>query len=237
MTRLICPSCQCAAGADPCDVGQIRSTFRPVPCPTREGASRSSRTSGAGCDGRTPHRLTSDEACGRRSRVGLTPRRRSQPCDDVAMSALRPDTPASRRRRWQQSPITGASTKETVKTIAQGMPERFGVPVVTNSCAFYFAREAAGALSARHSLRPLRGTLAITRARRAAGTPRRGRVGGGGGNLEKRPIPTISCINIRLVPQSLGRGRALWYSANTLSIAIIRPSATPVVAAVEIFCP
>jgi hypothetical protein len=29
------------------------------------------------------------------------------------------------------------------------------VTVVTNSCAFYFAREAAGALGARHSLRPL----------------------------------------------------------------------------------
>jgi hypothetical protein len=28
----------------------------------------------------------------------------------------------SRRRRWQTSPITGESTKETVKTIAQGMP-------------------------------------------------------------------------------------------------------------------
>jgi hypothetical protein len=31
----------------------------------------------------------------------------------------------------------------------------FGEPVVTNSCAFYFAHEAAGALSTRYSLRPL----------------------------------------------------------------------------------
>jgi hypothetical protein len=30
-----------------------------------------------------------------------------------------------------------------------------GVTVVTNSCAFYFAREAAGAPGTRHSLRPL----------------------------------------------------------------------------------
>jgi hypothetical protein len=47
------------------------------------------------------------------------------------------------------------STKETVETIARGMP---GVPVdltVTNSCAFYFAYEAAGVLSARLFLRPL----------------------------------------------------------------------------------
>ncbi len=41
------------------------------------------------------------------------------------------------------------------KTIAQGMPDRFGGPVVTNSCAFYFAHEAAGEPNARHSLRPL----------------------------------------------------------------------------------
>src|SRR6266403_2548373 len=42
------------------------------------------------------------------------------------------------------------------KTIARGMPGRSGVTVVTNSYAcFYFACEAAGALGARHSLRPL----------------------------------------------------------------------------------
>jgi hypothetical protein len=42
------------------------------------------------------------------------------------------------------------------KAIAQGMPDRFGGPVVTNSCAFYFAHEAAGEPDARHSLLPLR---------------------------------------------------------------------------------
>ncbi len=42
------------------------------------------------------------------------------------------------------------------KTIARGMPGRSGVTVVTMLvCLFYFAREAAGALRARHSLRPL----------------------------------------------------------------------------------
>ena len=60
-----------------------------------------------------------------------------------------------RKRRWQESPVTGESTKETVKTIARGMPGVSGVTVVTNSCAFYFAHEAAGASGARHSLRPL----------------------------------------------------------------------------------
>jgi len=52
--------------------------------------------------------------------------------------------------------VTGEGTKETVKTIARGMPGVTGVTVVTMLvCYFYFAREAAGASSARHSLRPL----------------------------------------------------------------------------------
>jgi hypothetical protein len=61
-----------------------------------------------------------------------------------------------RWRRWQTSPVTEESAKETVKTIARGMPGDSGVTVVTMLvCFFIFAREAAGATSARHSLRPL----------------------------------------------------------------------------------
>src|SRR3569832_2870186 len=64
-----------------------------------------------------------------------------------------PDIPtlisgATRERchpRRQESPVSGASTKETVKTIAQGMPVFSGEPVVANSRAFYSACEAAGA--------------------------------------------------------------------------------------------
>jgi hypothetical protein len=41
------------------------------------------------------------------------------------------------------------------KTIAQGEPDDPVEPVVTNSCAFFSAREAAGAIDARFSLRPL----------------------------------------------------------------------------------
>jgi hypothetical protein len=45
--------------------------------------------------------------------------------------------------------------KETVKTIARGMPGVSGVTVVTTLvCFFTFAHKAAGASSARHSLRP-----------------------------------------------------------------------------------
>src|SRR5260370_25306758 len=43
----------------------------------------------------------------------------------------------------------------SVKTIARGMPGVSGVTVVTNARAFYTTRAAAGASSARHSLRPL----------------------------------------------------------------------------------
>ena len=58
----------------------------------------------------------------------------------------------------KNKPITGESTKETVKTIAQGMPGESGVTVVTMLvCFFHIAREAAGAAGARHSLRPLTG--------------------------------------------------------------------------------
>src|SRR2546421_2365177 len=46
----------------------------------------------------------------------------------------------------------------TVKTIARGMPGESGVTVVTMlACLFYFTCEAAGASSARHSLRPRTG--------------------------------------------------------------------------------
>src|SRR3981081_3187022 len=61
----------------------------------------------------------------------------------------------SARRRWQQSPVTGKSTKETVKTIARGKPGRSGEPVVTTLvCSYHFARETAGAAGTRLSLLP-----------------------------------------------------------------------------------
>jgi hypothetical protein len=84
--------------------------------------------------------------CGRRSRVVLTPRRWRQVGDDAH---------ASRRRWWQQSPVTKESAEETVKTIAQGRPDVFRIRVVTNARAFYTTRAAAGARCTRLSLRPL----------------------------------------------------------------------------------
>jgi hypothetical protein len=62
-------------------------------------------------------------------------------------------------------------------TIAQGRPECFGVPVVTNSCAFYYAHEAAGAASIRPSPRPhSRGTNSCSTARARLAPRRRSRV-------------------------------------------------------------
>ena len=78
--------------------------------------------------------LTRACACGRRSRVVLTPRRWCQVLEKQA----------SQGRRWQQSPVAGESTKETVKTIARGMPDVSGVTVVTNACAFYHCTRGCG---------------------------------------------------------------------------------------------
>ena len=70
-------------------------------------------------------------------------------------------------RRWCQvgegnsacdgvnKPITGESTKETVKPLRGECRVISGVTVVTNARALYPTRAAAGASSARHSLRPL----------------------------------------------------------------------------------
>jgi hypothetical protein len=51
-----------------------------------------------------------------------------------------------RRRRWQESPVTGESAKEPVKTIAQGRPDRSGEPVVTYSYAQHFCIRGCGCI-------------------------------------------------------------------------------------------
>jgi hypothetical protein len=55
----------------------------------------------------------------------------------------------------KQARSPGRARRKPLKPLPWGMPGSSGVTVVTISCAFYFAREAAGALGARHSLRPL----------------------------------------------------------------------------------
>ena len=113
-------------------------------------------TLGAGCSGRG----------GARRRTALTRRVKScGPGAPTLASSSRGGNPLE--RRWQESPVTGETTKETVKTTAQGMPVDCGVPVVTTlvcfpflharlSCAFHFCTRGYGCeLRIRHSLRPL----------------------------------------------------------------------------------
>jgi hypothetical protein len=66
---------------------------------------------------------------------------------------------------------TGESTFISRNTIAQGRPDVSAMPVVTNSCAYLTAHEAAGAASTRSSLRPLfsRVVRKIARARSCRG--------------------------------------------------------------------
>jgi hypothetical protein len=122
---------------------QISNTSPPVPS-HRRGGSRSSRTRGGM----------------RWTLMALSTRaltRTAKSCGPDAPTLASSLRKSFRKRRWQTSPVTGESAKETVKTTARGMPGVSGVTVVTNSRVFYTTREAAGASSARHSLRPLLG--------------------------------------------------------------------------------
>jgi len=136
----------------------LKSTLKIRRLVSQKGGSRSSRTRG-GMRWTQAALLTRARACGRRSRVVLTPRRWRQVGGAIY------------RRRWQQSPVTEESAKETVKTIARGKPDVSGEPVVTNARVYYPPRAATGASDTRLSLRPLdsEGTgSCITRAFRAA---------------------------------------------------------------------
>src|SRR5713101_2936669 len=64
------------------------------------------------------------------------------------------DARRSAKRRWQKSPVTGEITKETVKTIAQGMPVD-AVYLWLLTRVLFVAHAATGATRIRHSLRPL----------------------------------------------------------------------------------
>ena len=92
-------------------------------------------------------RQTNGIVRGRRSRSVLIPRRWYQVGEDAFRIA-----PMTEARK----PGLRGDYEGNRKTIAQGMPDYFGVPVVTTLvCSLRFACEAAGASSARHSLLPL----------------------------------------------------------------------------------
>src|ERR1700704_1009910 len=74
----------------------------------------------------------------------------------VGPTGLRQDL--IRKRRWQKSPVTGESSKETVKTIACGNVGRFRCTrLLVCVLPIQSAREAAGATGTRRSPRPLLG--------------------------------------------------------------------------------
>jgi len=70
-------------------------------------------------------RLTKRDGSGRQRRVVLSPRCWGQVGGEV------------RQRRRQSKPGLRGERAISRNTIVQGMPDRFGVPVVTNSYAFY----------------------------------------------------------------------------------------------------
>jgi hypothetical protein len=108
----------------------------------KRGASRSSRTLGAECDGRGN---SQDERCYPRTAKSCGP---DTPTLVSSCANFRAATVA-------KEPGHRGEHEVIVKTIAQGRPDCFGEPVVTALvCFFNSAREAMGAASTRLSLRP-----------------------------------------------------------------------------------
>src|SRR3981081_3802604 len=124
---------------------------------------------------------------GRPSRVVLTPRRRRQ----VGGNSFPPMTVTKK-------PDHRGEHEVSRKTIAQGMPGDFGGPVVTNSCAFYLAREAAGALCARHFPAP-----SVLRGERLLAKPGQYRAAGSRTHIRQqaRLFPPLAAFPI--VPKTL----------------------------------
>jgi hypothetical protein len=106
-----------------------------IPCPMR-GVSRSSRTLGAGGGGRG--------GVVAQLRGRTRPARTAKSCGPDAPTLASSCAKFFARRRWQSSPVTGESTKETVKTIVQGMPGRFRRACGDDSCAFYLCTRGYG---------------------------------------------------------------------------------------------
>jgi hypothetical protein len=137
MVGVICPSCQFAASVrhQPREFSLVPSgKSRPLvpagPCFLMRGASRSSRTSSAGCDGReSAERRTAPFADGE---VVW-----SWPLDAEVNSrqcfALRGDGDNKAR-----SP--GRARRKPLKPFARGKPALLAKPVVTCSCAFFCTR-------------------------------------------------------------------------------------------------
>ena len=137
---MICPSCQCAAvdrlPKSPAESAPFRAHMR--------GVLRSSRTLGAGCDGRGNIEKTNDRCRVRQSHAVLSPRCWRQAGDDASHCACDGDNKAGLRGEH------GISRQ----TVARGKPDDPAVPVVTYSCAFYFCTRGCGCNGHPAALRP-----------------------------------------------------------------------------------
>jgi hypothetical protein len=129
--RVICPSCPSAAIRLIDLTPQITGIFPRIPSRKRGVGHRHERWGGMRWT-RTKL-LTRACACGRRSRVVLTPRRWRQ----VFAGRLARATVATKPGRRGEHEISR-------KTIARGMPDVSGVTVVTNACAFYHCTRGCG---------------------------------------------------------------------------------------------
>ena len=107
-----------------CAVGQITDSSSRVPCPITRGVSRSSRTLGAGCDGRG--------GVARRAAPTRTAKSRGLDASTLA-SSWRSNPPAMVARK-ARSPER--ARRKPLKPIAQGKPDCFGEPVVTTLVSF-----------------------------------------------------------------------------------------------------
>jgi hypothetical protein len=107
------------------------------------GAYASSRTSGAGCDGRV--------GAARRAARARTAKSRGPDAPTLALSL---EGNAPQRRRGLSSPAPRGERAIDRKTIARGMPVDPAEPVVTAACVFC-CRRAMGEAITRHSPRPL----------------------------------------------------------------------------------
>src|ERR1700684_3784299 len=130
--------------------------------PHKRGASRSSRTLGAGCNGRGD--VT------RRMTWLRTVKSRGPDAPTLAFKSLRSKLLRGDGDNKARSP--GRARRNPLKPLRGECRAFSGVTVVTNARVYYTTRAAAGASGARHSLRPLFGGtrfMHTTRAHRAAG--------------------------------------------------------------------
>jgi hypothetical protein len=117
------------------------------------------------CQGLMPH-LLPDESASSRTLVWdamdadgvarrATPTRTAKSCGPVPPTLGSSLQVVTCRRRWQKSPVTGEHVISR-KPSRRECRSVFGEPVVIMLvCFHHFAREAMGAASTRHSLRPL----------------------------------------------------------------------------------